>query len=76
MGHGMAKSLRQKLPSDSILLVYDVNKVVLQDFVDAYGVHGNVCAVSSPRQIAERAVCCLIICVLQDNVPDSPRMSS
>lgn len=70
MGHGIAKNLRQKLPSDSILLVYDVDEVALQDFFSAYNENGNVCAVSSPRQIAERAVCHYYIWDLGKRIAD------
>ena len=52
----MAKNLRQKLPSDDILLVNDINKEAVKKFTGELSGF-NVLAAESPREVAEKAVC-------------------
>lgn len=40
MGHGMAKNLRQKIWKDSIFVVYDINPVGLEQFIETSAVLG------------------------------------
>lgn len=51
----MAKNLREKLHSDDILLVNDVNKDSMKKFVEELSGF-TVLAAEDPREIAEKAV--------------------
>lgn len=55
MGHGMAKNLRQKLPADSGLVIYDINQKAVEAFL-AEQAGTNVRSASSPREVAELSV--------------------
>ena len=55
MGHGMAKNIRQKIPAESILIVYDINTAVLEQFANEYGSGSNVRIASSPAEISRTA---------------------
>jgi 3-hydroxyisobutyrate dehydrogenase-like beta-hydroxyacid dehydrogenase len=52
MGHGMAKNLREKIPDNSILVIYDINTTVLEQFRDTHGNGRNVRIASSPKEVA------------------------
>ncbi|KAL5597187.1 hypothetical protein FOBRF1_010980 [Fusarium oxysporum] len=54
MGHGMAKNLRQKLPQNYPMIVFDVNKEAVNKFLQEHA-GTNVTAASSPKEIAEVA---------------------
>lgn len=56
MGHGMAKNLREKLPTSSNLVIYDINPVAIVDFENQFGGASNIITASSPREVAEHAV--------------------
>lgn len=55
MGHGMAKNLRQKLPDESLLIVYDINKKAVEAFLQEHA-GTKVQAASSPLQVAQLSV--------------------
>lgn len=55
MGHGMAKNLRQKLPENHSIIVFDINKEAVKSFLQEHA-GTNVIAASSPKEIAEVAV--------------------
>lgn len=52
----MAKNLREKIPSDDVLMVQDVNKAAVKQFVEELS-DFNVIPSDSAREIAERSVC-------------------
>lgn len=54
MGWGMAKNLRAKIPTDSVLYVCEVNKPRRDEFVASTA--GKIQVVDSPREIAEKSV--------------------
>lgn len=56
MGHGMAKNIRQKIPAESVLVIYDINQEVMRQFVQDFSNGFNVRIASSPKQVAELAV--------------------
>ena len=56
MGHGMAKSLRQKISKDSILVVYDINRVGLEQFIKDFSSSWTIIVSQCPREVAEIAV--------------------
>lgn len=56
MGHGMAKNIRQKIPANNTLIIYDINVEAMKQFISDYGRESNVWAASSPREVAEHAV--------------------
>jgi hypothetical protein len=55
MGHGMAKNIRQKIPEDSILFIYDINTLALEAFAREFGNGSNVRIAVSPVEIARAA---------------------
>lgn len=55
MGHGMAKNLRQKLPVNCPVIVFDVNKEAVERFLQEHA-GTKVTAASSPKEVAEVAV--------------------
>jgi 3-hydroxyisobutyrate dehydrogenase-like beta-hydroxyacid dehydrogenase len=57
MGHGMAKNIRSRIPPSCVLLIYDINQKVVQQFVENFGEKENVIAATSPKEVASRAVC-------------------
>ena len=56
MGHGMVKNLRQKIPERSLLVIYDINKAVTENFVAEHAKGNNVRIAASPKEVAEIAV--------------------
>ena len=56
MGHGMAKNIRQKIPENCNLVIYDVKEEAMTDFVNDFGNGSNILAAASPKQVAELAV--------------------
>jgi prephenate dehydrogenase len=56
MGHGMVKNLRQKIPEQSLLVIYDINKAVTEKFVAEHAKGNNVRIAASPKEVAEIAV--------------------
>jgi 3-hydroxyisobutyrate dehydrogenase-like beta-hydroxyacid dehydrogenase len=56
MGYPMATQLRRKLPSSTPLSIFDLDKAVLQRFVQEYERFGEVHIAASSREVAERAV--------------------
>jgi 3-hydroxyisobutyrate dehydrogenase len=56
MGFPMAVQLRRKLPSSTPLAIYDLNKVALQQFVQATEGCGETHIALSARDVAVRAV--------------------
>jgi hypothetical protein len=52
----MAKNLREKIPSDDVLMVQDVNKAAVKQFLEELSGF-NVIPSDSAREIAERSVC-------------------
>lgn len=57
MGHGMAKNIRQKVSSDSTVVVYDINHAAVEQFVKDFSRHGPIVTAGSPKEVAELAVC-------------------
>lgn len=58
MGYGMAKNVREKMPSASKLIVCELNAEQRDKFVQEYkDVGAGVQAVESPKQVAEACVC-------------------
>ncbi|PCG92836.1 Dehydrogenase, multihelical [Penicillium occitanis (nom. inval.)] len=55
MGHGMVKNLRQKIPKQSLLVIYDINKAVTEKFVAEHAKGNNVRIAASPKEVAEIA---------------------
>lgn len=55
MGHGMAKNIRQKIPQADTLVIYDVNKQVVDRFVKEFE-GSKVIAATSPKEVAELSV--------------------
>lgn len=55
MGYGMAKNIRQKIPESSILIIYDINSAVLENFARAYGNGTNVKIAASPKEVSAQA---------------------
>ena len=56
MGHGMAKNLRQNISKDSILVVYDINRVGLEQFIKDFSSSWTIIAAQCPKEVAEIAV--------------------
>ena len=55
MGHGMAKNIRQKIPEESVLIIYDINTAVLEQFARDFGNGSNVRIAKSPVEITRSA---------------------
>lgn len=55
----MAKNLRAKLPKEDTLYIQDVNSAATEKFMST-GLDENVKVASSPRELAENAVCCAL----------------
>lgn len=55
MGFGMAKNVRQKIPSTSKLIVCELVKSQRDEFCST--VEGHIETAESPKDIAERCVC-------------------
>jgi hypothetical protein len=51
----MAKNLREKIPSDDVLMIQDVNKDAVRKFVEELSAF-SVIPAESAREIAERSV--------------------
>lgn len=59
MGFGMAQNLRAKLPRASRLVICDTNQGRVEEFMASLtDLKGVTEAVSSPREVAEKAVRC------------------
>ncbi|KKA20218.1 hypothetical protein T310_5761 [Rasamsonia emersonii CBS 393.64] len=56
MGYPMAKNLRAKIPASDTLIIRDVNKDVMQRFVEETKTAGSVEIADNPREVAEKAV--------------------
>ncbi len=56
MGHGMAKNIRQKIPANCNLVIYDVRAAALTEFIRDFSDGSNVIAATSPKQVGELAV--------------------
>jgi 3-hydroxyisobutyrate dehydrogenase-like beta-hydroxyacid dehydrogenase len=56
MGHGMAKNIRQKIPVDCNLVIYDINTEAVKRFVSDYSNGSNVIAAVSPKHVGELGV--------------------
>lgn len=56
MGHGMAKNIRQKIPENCNLVIYDVREETMASFINDFGNGSNVLAATSPKHVAELAV--------------------
>lgn len=56
MGYRMAKNLRSKLPTDSVLIVCEVVQSVLEKFVGE--TKGLVRVASTPKEVSEQSVGC------------------
>jgi len=54
MGYRMAKNLRQKLPSDDLLIVQDINKDAVRQFASEFSAF-NVVSAESAREVAEKS---------------------
>lgn len=52
----MAKNLRAKIPASDTLIIRDVNKDVMQRFVEETKTAGSVEIADNPREVAEKAV--------------------
>ena len=55
MGYEMAMNIRKKMPSQSTLLINDVNKTACDKFVKDYGSLGPIKIVDTAREVAESA---------------------
>ncbi|KAL1979284.1 hypothetical protein VTN96DRAFT_6312 [Rasamsonia emersonii] len=55
MGYPMAKNLRAKIPASDTLIIRDVNKDVMQRFVEETKTAGSVEIADNPREVAEKA---------------------
>ena len=55
MGFGMAKNVRQKIPSSSKLIVCELAKSQRDDF--CLTMEGDIETADSPKEIAEKCVC-------------------
>jgi 3-hydroxyisobutyrate/3-hydroxypropionate dehydrogenase len=56
MGHGMAKNIRQKIPENCNLVIYDVRTEAMTEFIKDCSNGSNVIAAISPKQVGELAV--------------------
>lgn len=54
IGHGMAKNLRQKLPSSTTLHVYDINEQAVNRLVTEYGSYGKIQPATSAKILADQ----------------------
>ncbi|PVH81136.1 hypothetical protein DL98DRAFT_625978 [Cadophora sp. DSE1049] len=68
MGHGMAKNIRQKIPENCNLVIYDVREEAMTDFMNNFGNGSNTLAATSPKQVAELAD------VIMTSVPKAPHV--
>ena len=59
MGFGMAQNIRAKVPKASKLVICDTNKARVYEFFAT--VKWNLEAAASPREVAEKAVRCLVL---------------
>lgn len=57
MGFGMAKNVRQKIPSSSKLIVCELNKSARDEFCKT--IEGDIETAETPKEIAEKCVCTL-----------------
>lgn len=55
MGAGMAKNVRQKIPSSSKLVVCELNKTARDEFCRTN--EGDIETVETPKEVAEKCVC-------------------
>lgn len=55
MGFGMAKNVRQKIPSSSKLIVCELNKAAREEFCKT--VEGTIETAGTPKEVAEKCVC-------------------
>lgn len=55
MGHGMAKNLRQKLPAESPLVVYDINTKAVEAFLAEHS-GTKLIAATSPQDVLQQSV--------------------
>jgi len=67
----MAKNLREKIPSDDVLMIQDVNKAVVKQFVEELSGF-NVIPSDSAREIAERSVGSYLFSTVSSN--DDPKL--
>ena len=51
----MASTIRQKIPKDETLCIFDVSEATLKKFSDANAEHGPIKICSSSREVAELA---------------------
>lgn len=63
MGFGMAKNVREKIPSTSKLVVCELVASQREKFVRE--IDGDVEAIETPRIVGERCVCMLPFCLEQ-----------
>lgn len=54
IGGGMAKNLRQKLPSSTTLYIFDINKAASERLVKEHGSHGRIEVATSPKHLANQ----------------------
>lgn len=55
MGYEMAKNVRQKMPSESILLINDISEAQCERFIGEFESLGPISFVKTAREVAERA---------------------
>lgn len=55
MGFGMAKNVRQKIPSSSKMIVCELAKAQRDEFCST--IEGDIETAESPKEIAEKCVC-------------------
>ena len=55
MGFGMAKNVRQKIPSSSKLIVCELVKAQRDEFVST--IEGDIETAENPKEVAEKCVC-------------------
>lgn len=56
MGYPMALNLRRKIPKSFTLVILELNKEVIQRFVEETKEMGKVIVAKTPREVAERSV--------------------
>jgi 3-hydroxyisobutyrate/3-hydroxypropionate dehydrogenase len=57
MGYGMAKNVREKIPSTSKLIVCELNTSARDKFVNEFESAGTIEVAESPKVIGEKCVC-------------------